>query len=256
MKKYNYLQAIAMSFYSRDLYRDVVKNWGGGVVLYLFILLFICWAVMMVKIQPAIDLSVKEVANQLGPQIPELDIQKGEISTPLNKPYMIKDESDHISGIIDTSGKYNTLSEAPLGTRILITKTMVFYMDDANTLKMQSIPKSLTVHVKPELVKNKIIQFVGWSWVIFFPVLLLLSFIYRLIQGLFYALIGKIFAALADVSLTYGEILKLSFIVMTPAIVLGTVLDWMRVSFHFEWLVYFILTMVYLIFALKANKKI
>ena len=39
MKQYNILQAIVMSFYSKNLYRDVAKNWGGKAFLYLFLFL-------------------------------------------------------------------------------------------------------------------------------------------------------------------------------------------------------------------------
>lgn len=255
MKDYSYLQAIYMSFYSRKLYRDVANNWGGGVVLYLFILLAICWAVMVFRYQPVIDRSFRQVADQVTPQVPEVKIQKGQASTPENRPYLIKDlDNGDVVAIIDTSDKYQSLNDTPSSTRILLTKDAVFYMDGSNNIRMQKIPNTLMLNVKPEIVKIKLLQFVGWSWLIIFPFLLFFSFIYRLAQSLVYAAIGKVFSALSNIPLTYAKILKISMIAVTPAIILSTILDWLYVGFSFELLAFFVITMVYLFFGIKANK--
>jgi len=255
MKRYNYLQTIYLSFFSRDLYRDVAKNWGGGVVLYLFILLLICWAVMIVRYQPVINHSFQHIANELAPQIPEIHIKKGEVSTPENRPYLIKDkESGETIIIIDTSGKYPDLNETPSSTKVLITHDKVYYVDDSNSERIQKIPAKITVEIKPDQVKQSLIKIADWLWVIFLPILLILSFAYRLVQALIYAVIGKIFSALSNASLSYAELLKLSMVAVTPVIVISTILDWFSVAFPFQWLLYFIITMAYLIFAIGANK--
>lgn len=255
MKRYNYLQTIYLSFFSRDLYRDVAKNWGAGVVLYLFILLVICWAVMIFKFQPGLNRSFQHVANELAPQVPEIHVKNGEVSTPENRPYLIKDpESGEAIAIIDTSGKYPDLNETPSSTKILVTNNKVFYLSDANSEKIQKIPTNVTADIKPDKVKQVMIRVVDWLWVIFFPVFLLVSLAYRLIQALVYAVIGKMFSALSNVPLTYSELLKLSMVAVTPVIVLSTILDWFTVTFPFQLLVYFIISMAYLIFAIGANR--
>src|SRR5690242_11135557 len=43
MKQFSRLSAISASFYSPDVYRDVVSRWKGYGVLYLLLLLAICW---------------------------------------------------------------------------------------------------------------------------------------------------------------------------------------------------------------------
>lgn len=267
MKKYSCFQAMYMSFYSRDLYQDVAKNWGASVVLYLFILLAISWAVLVVKVQPAINTAFIGFANKIAPQIPPMTLDKGKLVTPEKRPYEIADPGKKVFAIIDTSGKYTSLcltdecqqsnldkNIAPVTTRILVTEDKIMYADTADTIKIQSLPKNLTMDIKPDVIQEKVIKFVGWSWVIFFPVLLIFSFAYRLIQSLLYAVIGKVFASLGNNVLTYTEVLKITIITLTPAIVLDTIFDWFNVSFHFEWLLYFIITMIYLIFALNANR--
>jgi hypothetical protein len=257
MKEYSCFQAMFMSFYSSRLYRDVAKNWGAGVILYLFILLLISWGVMMFHYQPVITTSFTEGVNKFAPQFPEMTVKDGEISTPENRPYFITDpdNKEEVIAIIDTSGKYVDFSNAPKDAVILVTQTKTYFLDKSKNVKENTIPKNLTLDVSPEKIKHAVIKFVGWSWVLLLPALLLGSFAYRLLQALVYAIIGKFFAALSGVRLTYTEVLKLSMVAVTPSIVLGTLIDWFNLSFPFAWLVCFIVAMGYLIFAIRSNKN-
>lgn len=255
MKEYNYLQAIYMSFYSRKLYRDIVQHWGGGVVLYLFILLLLCWVAMMFRIQPTINIGLKQISDKYVMQLPEIKFKDGQAQTPENKPYFITEpNAGKVIGVIDTSGKYKTLDDVPKTAQMLLTNDMVYYYDNSNNIKSGTIPKTLNADLKPEQIKTSIIKFGGWLWILLLPFFLLGSFIYRLVQALLYAIIGKIFAALGSISLDYSNVLKLSMIAITPAIILGTILDWFDVTFHLQWLLYFVIAMVYLVFALGANR--
>ncbi len=256
MKQYNYLQAIFMSFYSRRLYRDVVTNWGASVVLYLFFILAISWFITSLSMQPKITSSFTQFANTLAPQIPEIDIKNGIVKTPENKPYVMQDlDTKEVIAIIDTSGKYANLQGSK--AKILVTKNVIFYRDneDPGLIKMREIPPSLSLAINPTKVKETVIHWVGWTWLILFPFLLLVSFIYRLFQAVCYAVLGKIFAAVSSTSLHYVNILQLSMVTITPVIVLGTIFDLVSVRFNHQWLFYFMLAMGYLIFAIMANKQ-
>lgn len=255
MKQYSCFQAMFMSFYSRNLYRDVAKNWGAGVILYLFILLFIVWGIMMFQIQPNINQGFRELVNKYGSQMPELTFANGILTTPENKPYMIVNPSTgQPVAIIDTSGQYQNLDSAPKNVGFLLTKTTMFYVDNNQSIREQKIPENFKSDIKPEDIKSFGMKFVGWAWVLILPFLLIGSFLYRLIQALIYAIIGKIFGAVSGSQLSYSEILKLSMIAVTPAIVLATILDMCMVVFHFQFLLYFIISMIYLFFAISANK--
>lgn len=257
MKEYNYLQAIYMSFYSPKLYRDVCNNWGGGAVLYLFLLLAICWAAMMFKYQPSINIAATQFSDKFVMQMPELVIKDGKITTPLNQPYEIKDpDSGALFAVIDTSGKYTSLDNAPKDTKVLVTKDAIYYYDnDTNNIRVQKAPQNVSWDLKPDQVKAAVVKFAGWLWVLLLPLFLFLSLIYRLIQAVIYAAIGMIFAAIGKVDITYGKVLKLALIAITPAIIIGTILDWLNVEFHYEWLLFLVLGLGYLAFAILASKN-
>lgn len=257
MRQYGCLSAIPLSFFSRNLYRDVVRNWGFGVILYLLLLLTICWIFLSIAIQSVVTTSYVVFANKFIPQVPELTIKEGQLTTPENKPYLIKDpdEKDHdkaVFAIIDTSGKYTSLENQ--NATVLITKNAFYYRDD-HEIKMQEFSKEFDLHVVPEKVQAAGHWLARWSWVLFFPLFLMLSFIYRIIEAAVYGLIGLIFSSIAEVTLTYGDTFKIAIFAMTPAIVLGTIFDWFSISFPYEWLFFLLVTLVYLVFGVTSLRS-
>lgn len=255
MRQYGCLKAIPLSFYSRDLYRDVSSNWAGSVVLYLLLLLALCWALLSVHIQRDLIAGYAFASNKFIPQIPVMVIKNGEIKTPEHRPYLIKnpDDKDHaVFAIIDTTGKYTNLDNSDAS--ILITKNTILYKHE-NKVKVQPISSTIELDIKPVELQQSIGFGINWMWVFFLPILIGLSFIYRVVVGALYAVVGKLFAVIAEIPLTYGQILKISILAMTPAIILSTGLSWFSITFYHEWLVYFVLTVAYLIFGINANKK-
>jgi hypothetical protein len=254
MKQYGYLQAIFMSFYSRNLYRDVAKNWGGGVFLYLLLLLVICWALLMFRMQPVINQSAEHFANTIVVQLPEsINIEKGSAKTAENRPYPIKDPDTHKTVVmIDTSGKYTDLQQTE--AQILMTKDTLIYSDN-NAIKIQKIPVDIKLSIKPEYIKEFAVKFAGWSWIFLFPIFLIGSFLYRFIESLFYAVLGKVFALLTNIEISYIVITKLALVALTPAIVISTLVEWYGHWPHNHVLFYFVLSMAYLMFAIGAVRE-
>ncbi|EKD54511.1 MAG: hypothetical protein ACD_60C00076G0002 [uncultured bacterium] len=254
MKQYGYLRAIYLSFYSRDLYRDVAKNWGAGVLLYLLLVLALCWVVMIFRIQPAINQGAAQFVEVIVPQLPSfIHIEDGVAKTPENRPYYIKNpETKEVIAIIDTSGKYKNLEEAR--TRLLITKDKAIYTDN-EVIKIKKIPEHFTLRINRAETKEVTLKFMGWLWIILLPLFILVSFLYRLIQSIIYAIFGTFFAVMMGVNTPYATVFKLTMVALTPAIVISTVTDWFGYGFYHHMLLYFILSMAYLIYAIRANKN-
>lgn len=248
------LVAIIKSFYSRDLYRDVVQNWGFGVVLYLLLLLTLCWGILAIPMQKNVELGYTSFSDKLFPQIPVMEIKNGELKTPENRPYVITDpHNKQVLAIIDTSGKYQNLDKTTAS--LLLTKHAVYYQNDAKMEKMRNFSADLNLDIKPQNVKSISDRFVHWAWLLFLPALILLTFIYRIIEAALYAILGEIFSMIAKISLTYGEVFRLSIFAMTPAIIISTILDWFLIGFRHQLLFYFLLSMAYLVFGVLANKQ-
>ncbi len=253
MKQYGWFRAMVMSFYSRNLYRDVAQNWGIGTFFYLFLLLAICWSVLMFHLQPSMNFHAAQAINDIMPQLPEpMKIKDGKLVTPENKPYIISDSgTKEVIAIIDTSGKYTDLET--IKTPLLITQDKIFYAEN-NSIRTFMLPANWNTDIIPAEIKDVILKIVSFLWIILLPIFLIGSFLYRIFQSVFYALIGKLFAVFAKIEVSYVEVVKLAMVAISPAIIISTVLQWNGLWFTHSWL-FFVLSMGYLIFAIHANKN-
>lgn len=250
-----YFKTIIKSFYSGQAYRDVALHWSGEIIVYLILVVAISWGLLTIGIQKQVNIVYGVVASKYLPQVPELSIKNGELKTPEDRPYLITDEDNKsVVAIIDTSGKYKSLENSHAG--FLLTKNALFYQSDSKLGKSHQFDSDLNLEIHPVQINKTLDVFIKWSWLLFFPILVLGSLLYRIIEAALYAIIGEIFAHIVRAPLTYGQLFKLSILAMTPAILVSTVLDWFSFSFNHLWLFYFVLSMVYLFFGIRACKKI
>lgn len=254
MKQYNMLQALFMSFYSAKLYRDVAQNWGGKAILYLLFLLALSWIPMSGQMQYQLNRVYDKHAKDIIQQTPVMTIKDGKMSTPEARPYFIKlpEEKENIA-VIDTTGQYKNLQQA--NAALLVTQTRVIYSQHPDDVRIKTFPTNLNLIIDPAQVNEKLKQFAHYIWVPFFFFMLIASFIYRLIQALLYSILGKIFAKIGGVSLSYAQIMQVMMIAITPIIIISTVVDFYHLAFPREMLLYFALAMIYLIYGIAANRK-
>lgn len=254
MSQYNVLQAIIMSFYSKKLYRDVAMNWGGKAFLYLLLLVALSWILFTIQVQFTLNKIYEKDSEKLIPQIPVMTIKDGKLSTPENRPYVITDPENHENlVVIDTSGTYTTLEQAH--SNFLITQTEMITRSKPTETKTNQIPPTLNMVIDPSVVNEFVKKFLGFAWIILFVVFTISAYIYRIIQALLYAIIGKLFAVVVQIPLSYDKILQVAMVAVTPAIVLSTIFDFFNISFAYQELFYFILSVLYLFYGVSANKN-
>lgn len=255
MSEYNILQAIYMSFYSKRLYRDVAKKWSAKAFLYLLVIIALSWIVAIIEIQSAVSIAYKNNAEKMVRQIPIITLSNGELKTPEDRPYIIYDPSSNQKlAVIDTSGQYKTLEAA--GVDFLLTKNELMTQPKPDETRTYKFPTSMNLVIAPEAINKFILDFAWIFWICLYFLLIIGAYTYRLIQALIYAIFGKIMASLSNITLSYEEILKISMVAVTPAIILAIVLDFFKISFAYQGFLYFLITMFYLFFGIKANKGI
>lgn len=254
MSRYSMFQALFMSFYSKKLYRDVATFWGGKTLAYLLFLLALSWIYFTYQIQHGINHFVGKNVEQLITQMPVLTITQGKISTPENRPYeIINPENKQRIAVIDTSGQYKTTEDAK--SIVLVTQNEVMVQSKPEEKKTYQLPTNLNTTVEPSGVSKFVQTFLSFSWIGIFIMLVIGSFIYRLIQCLLYSIIGKIFAVISDTPVTYGQCMQIEMVAITPTIVVATILDALGVTFKFMPLCFFLLAILYLFFGIIANKS-
>lgn len=254
MNQYNMLQAIVMSFYSKKLYRDVAINWGGKAFLYLALLMTLSWLVFTAQTQILLNTLYAKNSGLYVAQIPVLTIKDGKLSTPENRPYIITDPDSHETiAVIDTSGQYTTIEQAK--ATVLMTESAIISQPKPTQTRVDQFPQNFNATLSPEVINGHIQHYLGYFWIPMLLVLIIGSYIYRVLQALLYAIIGKIFNAMYGTVLSYGQVLQIALVAITPVIVVSSVLDACHVVLPLRPLLCFILAMVYLFFGIAANKK-
>lgn len=258
MKFLELLSGLYKSFYSQKFYRNVAANWRARSFLYLFILLAICWFCVVIVVSGRINQVLSTSIVSFSEQMPAIHIEKGTASSDQKAPILIHlPVSEELFMVVDTQGQYKTFDKSD--ARVLITKNAILVKESKNKTTSYRYSSMLDGTYGPkefQMMSAKIMKWVAPAfWVAVYVFGLIGIYIFRVIQALFYALIGLIFVALMKRRLDYVALLNLSLVAITPAIVLcsmATLLS-LRFSPFYEYPIYFLISMLYLIYAIYAN---
>jgi len=246
MRRYNYFQSLPLAFYSRSLYRDVGQQWRGAGIWYILLLAFICTLIFGFRLGQLGYYGFTDVKS-IVVQLPTLTITKGILSIDKPEPYFIKDpQSNRVLAIIDTSGQYTSLTDT--SAFVLLTQNKIFTRH-GETIKQYVLPDVHRIYT-PE----KIIRFLGLLMYVFVVVACLLAwlcyFILGLLESFLYAGLAKL---LLHTGLTYKTLYRLAAVSLTPAFILAAILSLFAIQFPYRWLIYILLPLAYLIYAIRVN---
>jgi len=252
MKRYSYLHALVLSFFSKSFYQDLGRNWKGTGLLYLFILVLVVWIPTMIKMQVGLSRFVAQEAPQVTQQIPRITIKNGQASTDVQTPYFIKDEKGQPIAIIDMTGEYENLDNTPAS--LLLTKTKLVTRNQRKTTIYDLQPVG-SFEMDRESVENWLPTLKRWFVPVLFPIVIIGTFVFRAIQILLYAAIGLLFAKLVNTSLSYQTLMRLAAVALTPVLLLNLLFEFLPFSIPFWWVWGTIIGLAYLFLAVKSNAE-
>ncbi len=255
MKRYNAIQAVVLSFFSPSFYRDVGQHWRGTGFGYLFVLLLVLWIPVTVKWHGSITAFVRDHTPALINQIPAITISHGAVSADCVMPYTIKEPmSQQPLLVIDTTGATTSLKDAKADmlltrTKLIVRKTPGETREyDLSQVDNFKLDRNRVQHWANEIGQNLA--------AVLYPFILIVSFLYRMIQALIYALIGMLFARLVNATLEYTALVRLTVFALTPVLILCTAQEILTLPLVGWWFICLIVAMVYLFLAVKANAGI
>ncbi len=240
-----------MAFFSPDFYRDVDQHWKGTGFAYLFLLLAICWVPTFIQFQLSVAHYIEHKAPALVSQVPPIKIVKGEASVDVAQPYKIVDpDSKTVLVLIDTTGK--TASLEGTEAQALLTKTEVIFKKSDVETRSFNFKDVENFTLDQQTVSRWLTAFRKYAAVVFFPIAVLGSFAYRIVQVLIYAAIGLLFAKQHKTNKPYLTLVRLSVMAVTPVIIVSTIVETAGFKVPLPGLLYFIAAMVYLFLGIKA----
>ena len=255
MKKYSIFHIPVLSFFSEELYRDVGLYWKGVNFSYLFLLLAICLIPTTINTYIVFANFVNNEAPTVIEQVPEITITDGKVSISEPQPYYIKDpENGDILAIIDTTGQIKSLEDTD--AFCLLTENSLIIKKS----KFENRTYDLS-NVKAFVVDSE--RITGWLQigrkflaVVIYPFALLGSYLFRIVQALIYAAVGLLFALWCKVTLSYATLLRLAVVAMTPCMLAKTIFGIADIHLPYATLIFLVITLAYLFFAVKANSEI
>ncbi len=251
MKKFSIIHLPLLSFFSKELYRDVGLNWKGVGFGYLFLLLAICTIPGMFKFQKGLSKFIDEQLPQFVNQVPKITIEKGEVHIDEPQPYYITvPDSNKIVAIIDTTAQIQSLDNTD--AFVLLTKTKLLSRQSKSEVRTYDLAnlqhfvlEQSTVMKWLDIGKRVLVP-------MFYPFVLLGSFIFRIIQSLIYAAIGLVFAGWCKTKLSYPSLIRLAVTAVTPCIIVRTVLESASIKIPLPGLWFFLAAMGFLFYGVRA----
>ena len=256
MKRKNLVLAIGTSLYSGKFYREVAASWRGRAFVYVLLLLVICSLFTTTKLMTGFVGWFNDFSSVVVPQIPVVTFKQGVATTKAQKPYYIK--YDQAFMVVDTGNQIKDFQSNP--DLVLILKSdRVSIKKNSGEIRTYYFRKNMTGAVGPQVIqkliyKYKIIFFIVASIGIY---LFMVGFAYAgyLLFALFAALLSMIYSAAMKRRLDYGALLSLALIVLTPIILLRTIIFLTGIGIRLGFIPALVIVLVYLFFAVKANPK-
>lgn len=253
-RRYGPLRALALSFFSADLYRDAAENWRAFAFGYLALVLGIVWLITVGVLHHGFGRWVATDAPAIVAQIPPVTVKNGELSADVEQPFLLEDETTgEVLVVIDTTGTVTTLEQA--GARVLLTKTEAIVERNPREVRVYRFQSFGDFAVDQARIQGWLSFFANWLGFILFPFALAGSFFYRVIQVLVYALIGLFFARILQVQLAYPAAMSVAILSITPPVLLSTAAQLTQATIPYPWAFWFLMAMSYLSFGVYSNRS-
>jgi hypothetical protein len=245
-------RAPLLAFYSRPFYREVALSWRTRGFIYLLLLLCVCWvpALVQMSIQGSHFMATR--ADDFIRQLPTLTIAGGKASIDGEEPLFIIDrETGQEFAIIDTTGEITSLDG--FNAAVLITGTQILTQQGELDTRSYDLSTIQDLTLTPADAYRWLNLTMIWGPAFLFPFLVVGSFAVRLLQTFFYALIGMVLKLATGTNLDFASLLSVSIMAITPAIVAATILLVLGITPPLGWLLFFGLSMAYLLFGMSAT---
>jgi hypothetical protein len=252
MTKYSIFHPFALSFYSRDLYRDVAANWGAKAFGFLALLLTVCWLAIFIRMHFVVHGFVDRELPRLTDQIPHIEISGGVATSSVPQPYIVADPvTKQPLFVIDTEKKYQATGQDRV---FVLTRDKLIVRDRA---KERAIDLRLfgDVSLTKESIAPIAHRLASWLVYLGFPIAVTVEAVFRLLQVLLYALIGMIFVQLRQVRIDYEALVHLSVIAITPVILLQTLLRLGQLEVPFLRPICILIALIYLWIGVDATAQ-
>jgi hypothetical protein len=248
-RHYPFYSALWYGFFDKDFYVDVATRWRAGASGYLAMMVAVGILPLMVIFHFALQQFYTAEIPFMLRQMPDIMFYDGRARSDVEQPHTIRSTDGTSIIVIDTENQFATPDDA--GTLILLHSDEVIVRKKSNETRSYSLDEiEGDTMLTPEMV-NELAQWLHpWIIPVSFVTLWLLFGIGRIIQMLFYALIGLAIAAMLRIQMNFGALLQITMVIIGNVIAV-TSLMYVVFGAATMW-VTFPMAMFYLWFGIRA----
>jgi hypothetical protein len=256
MTQFSRFSALWASFYSPDLYRDVVYRWKGIGVLYLLLLLAITWIPSPIRWHFAARGLTAADSQAFIDQLPAITIQDGVMSaTPPGRHVIRLADGENDEGLLIIDDTAETVPSD------LTTQAFVLTRREAGVIRPSRNERrvwTLTPAADMSVTRDDVWSFLN-SLAFWVPPLGYIggvagSLVFRVLQSLIYGALAMALAKRKGVTLEYGSAIRLAALAVTPVIVMRTLI-WFGPSepaWYVRWPIAIAVACAYIAFGVRA----
>lgn len=252
MRRYSIFQALPLSFFSRDLYRDVAATWRGIGIVYLLVLVLLTTLLVVVRVKLAFDGWARGPAAAIAEQVPKIVIRHRVVEVDRPMPVVLTDSASNTElAVIDTTGQVASLDG--LEARVLVTATHVIYRKSATETRMFDLRDIKDFTVDSVLAKRWLRLLSAWAAPAILPFVFLGLLFVRFLQQVVLATLGLLVARLVNARLGFEALLRLAAVALTPALLIEPLLEMAKARPPFWGWLWCGLTLGLMVWAVRAN---
>lgn len=245
--------AIVLSFFSKDLYRDVARNWLGAGIVYLLLVSFLSALPPLIAMQAELARFAREQAGPILEQIPPVLVHNGRVSSAVAMPYVIRGQNGRAIAILDTTGQVTSLDSTE--ARMLVTGDRLTYRKSAAETRVIELQRVTHFELNREKAARWLKLIVAWLTPALSPFVFVGLVVFRLCQILLFAGLGMLLTGPLRARLGFAALMRLATVAFTPTFALGTLRGAVKLHVPSWWLLSLVIALVYLVFAIQANRE-
>jgi Protein of unknown function (DUF1189). len=251
MRKFTWWQALWLSFFSRQLYQSVARQWRGIGSLYLLILSILVVMPVTMEIRAGYRSFIENDLPLYLDELPVLTIQNGTASTPEQRPYIINEKGTTDPFIVvDTSGKITDLEHT--SAPVLITADRLYIRKSDIETRSFDFSTFTDITIDRSLIEAFLTTTSKFVLPLTYLILVTFAWSWRITQAMVYALLAGWFARKQGFSMRYPSFVRISAVALTPAILIDMLLGILGLPLPFAGVLFAVLEVMYLRFAIQS----
>jgi hypothetical protein len=252
-RRFSNLAAIVLSFFSRDLYVDIARNWLGAGIVYLLLVSLLSILPPLIEMQSGVARFARKEAAPILEQIPPVLVHGGRVSSPVAMPYTIRDKHGRAMAILDTTGQVTSLDSTE--AQVLVTATRVSIRKSAAETRVFELGRITHFELDRDKAARWLERIVTWLAPALSPFVFAAVFVFRLCQVLLFAGLGQLLAGPLKARLGFAALMRLAAVAFTPTFALDALRGAAGLHVPLWWLLSLVIAFVYLVFAIQANRE-